>query len=167
MGWISIAKDGTTLREEDGIPRPVAAGEEGSLAVIAQEDYGRRVAIDLINGIIAIGYESLGIQNGTVELRGQPLLIWICDETNIVQDMRHLEQRLDPMDDVNGEPSFVRTDILTSLTWRPIWFSRNTVPGGGAPVKVIGGQTTLPTLQGGGNVKKLISIFDDGRLGID
>lgn len=164
MGWISITKTGETAREEDNVARPVAAGEEGKLAAIAQEDYGHKVAVDLINGIIAIGYDEISVQNGTVELHNPGALIWICDETNIVSEMRHLEQKMEPMNDINGNPSFVRTDYLTSLTWRPIWFTRNT---NGIQTKVIGAQTTLPIVQGGGNVKKLISIFSDGRLGID
>ena len=53
MGWKAFTKDGEYLSEETH-GRPVQAGEEGSLAVIAQEDYGHKVSIDLINGVIAL-----------------------------------------------------------------------------------------------------------------
>jgi len=173
MGWIAITKDYEILREDEGIHgRPVAAGEEGNLLVIAQEDFGHNVAVDLVNGIIAIDYKSLGVQNNTIELDGGVLRFLICDETNIVGQFRHLEQKLEYLRDDNGRRIIgedgrfqqVRTDILHPLIWRPIWFTRLT---NGVPTKVIGAQVTLPRDQGGKNVKKMVSLFVDGQIGID
>lgn len=170
MGWIAITKDGETLREETH-GRPVLAGEEGKLLVIAQEDYGHSVAVDLINGIIALDYKSLGLQNNTVELDSPQSMLWICDETTIVGELAEYDYRMDDFIDESGNKIItsdgtffqVKTDILTPLIWRPIWFSRVT---NGVPTKVIGAQTTLPVEQGGGNVKKMVSLFVDGRIGI-
>ncbi len=155
MGWISISKDGEILREETH-GRPVAAGDEGKLAVIAQEDYGHKVAIDLHNGIIAIDYEELGWQNGTIELTNPKVFLFICEDTNIGSDLFILE-KTEP--DKDGWYS----DVVTPLTWRPIWFTRTTA---GVPTKVIGAQTTLPPEFGGKNVKAQIMLFADGRIGI-
>lgn len=172
MGWRAITKEGEELREETH-GRPVQAGEEGKLLVIAQEDYLHSIAVDLVNGVIAIDYDGLQVQNGTVEISNPKVFLHICDETNLVGEFRHLERKFEFARDEDGkkvlhEGKFVkvRTDYLTPLTWRPIWFSRNisTIP---APIKCIGAQVTLPKEQGGHNVKKLISIFPDGRLGID
>lgn len=178
MGWISINRDGEILREETH-GRPVQAGEEGKLLVIAQEDFGHKVAVDLNNGVIAIDYDSLGIQNGTVEIANPKLMFWICEETTIVGELAHYKAELVPQKDEKGKlvyerdsegkkiynkPVMVRNDILTPLTWRPIWFTRNT---NGIPTKIIGAQTTLPEMQGSKNVKKLVSLFADGRIGID
>ncbi len=176
MGWIAITKDGDLFQEGDPNPerggRPVAKGDEGSLAVIAQEDFGHKIAVDLYNGVIAIDYDSLGFQNGTVELSSPKTMIWICDETNIVGELAHHEELMTPYIDEDGrkrigedgEYVMVRSDILTPLTWRPIWFTRMTM---GIPTKVIGAQTTLPADYGGKNIKKMVSIFADGRLGVD
>jgi hypothetical protein len=170
MGWIAYTRGGEILREETH-GRPVKDGEDGKLLVIAQEDYGHNIAVDLVNGIIAIDYEHLGFQNGTLELAGDKVRLWICEETNISAEMMHLEQKEEFLKDEFGRMTLqdgkfvkVRTDYLTPLTWRPIWFSRVT---NGIPTKVIGAQTTLPKEMGGRNVKKLLSIFPDGRLGID
>lgn len=173
MGWRAIDKQGNeTFEDRDG--RPVQLGEEGNLLVITQEEYHRRVAIDLVNGIIHIDYDSVGVQNGQVEIAGSKISLWICDETNIAGDMYHVEHRLRDHRDEDGkrvlyEGRFVqvRDDILTPLTWRPIWFTRNTVPSDQGPTKVVGAQTTLPKTQGGKNVKKMVSLFPDGRIGID
>lgn len=178
MGWRAIYKNGKEKNEsdtnEDGTQkwgRPVEDGEKGQLAVIAQEDFGRSIAIDLINGIVALDYEHLGVQNGTVELGGDKFRFWICDETNIVGDLAHVKTSFPYAKDEDGKMIMgedgrfvrVRFDKLIPLEWRPIWFTRMT---NGVPTKVIGAQTTLPREQGGGNVKKMLSIFTDGRIGI-
>lgn len=156
MGWKSISKDGVELNEETH-GRPVAAGEEGSLIAIAQEDFGHKVAIDLLSGVIAIDYETLGIQNGTIELSGPNMkLLYICEDTNIGSDLFALTKT---KPDKDGWYS----DIVTPLTWRPIWFTRTTA---GVPAKIIGAQTTLPPEFGGKNVKKQVILFADGRIGI-
>lgn len=171
MGWRAITKDGEELREETH-GRPVQAGEEGNLLVIAQEDFGHSIAVDLSNGVIAIDYESLSVQNGTIELANDKFRFWICEETNIIGEFSELEQRLEYLRDDDGRKILgedgryqrVRTDILHPLVWRPIWFTRWT---NGVPTKVIGAQITLPKQQGGKNVKKIVSLFADGRIGID
>jgi hypothetical protein len=171
MGWKAVTIEGEILSEDMPIGRPIALVEEGTIRVIMQEDFGHKVAVDLINGIIAIDYEDFSVQNKVVELHNTKLQFWICEETTIVAELRHLERRHDPVLDENGvqklrdgNPWFEQTDYLTSLTWRPIWFTRWT---NGSPTKCIGAQTTLPELQGGRNVKKVISLFQDGRIGID
>jgi hypothetical protein len=171
MGWRAITRNFEELSEETH-GRPVQAGEEGSLLVIAQEDFGRSVAVDLVNGLIAIDYERLGIQNETVELVNDKFRFLICEETNIAGEFMHLEQKVDFLHDEYGRRIIgpdgrfqkVRNDILTPLIWRPIWFTRWT---NGVPVKVIGAQTTLPESQGNKNVKKMVIIYPDGRIGID
>jgi len=177
MGWIALTKDGEMYREGDPNPerggRPVAKGEEGSLAIIAQEDFGHKVAVDLYNGVIALDYDDLRINEaGGAELSNPKTMLWICEETNIVGDLFFTEQQFVPYEDekgrryVNpgGDEVTVRNDILTPIIWRPIWFTRIT---SGVPTKVIGAQTTLPPEFGGKNVKKMVSIFADGRIGID
>lgn len=239
--WRAIYKDSLEfVKEEDGIPRPVQDGQDGKLCVVAEQlDNGHSVAVDLTNGVIAIDYDHLAIQNGTIELSAK-LIFSICQETSVVGEFRHLEQIYEPwyncfktkfiswykcthtkMDTENGngeiecdngapEPGVcaegheriegtrevacdsgstkknqlcarghnrlpqmnpdgkqaqVRTDILHELEWRPIWFNRHSLPGG--VTHVIGAQVTLPALQGGKNLKKLVSLFEDGRIGID
>lgn len=191
MGWRAIYKDLRFVKEEDGIPRPVKDGQEDQLCVIAEESYGHSVAVDLVNGIIAVDYDHLAVQNGTIEVTAKALL-WICEETNLVAEFSDLKQELEPWyrcpedDDPgssnkdetcangharqavlheDGTPVHVRTDILIPLVWRPIWFIRHTLPGGDC--KVIGAQVTLPESQGSRNIKKLVTIFEDGRIGID
>jgi len=135
----------------------VQAGEEGNLKFILQEDFNQKVAVDLINGVIIVGYDDWGIQNGTVELQNPRTVFYICDETNIAGGLFNME---------TSEPDkdgWVINNI-TPLVWRPIWFTRVTA---GQPTKVIGAQTTLPKEFGGKNVKKMISIFESGSLGID
>lgn len=179
MGWRAFYKDGTEKNEsdtnEDGTQkwgRPVEDGEQGNLACIAQEDFGRSVAIDLINGIVALDYNYLGVQNGTVELSDPKLMFWICDETNIVGELAHIQTSFPYAKDEYGKMIMgddgrfvkVRFDKIIPLTWRPIWFTRYT---NGVPCKIVGAQTTLPKEQGGKNTKKIITIFSDGRIGID
>lgn len=171
MGWRAFTKDGIILNEEEH-GRPVQAGEEGNLLAISQEDYGRTVAVDLVNGVIAIDYQRIGIQNSQLEIENPKFIFWICEETNIIGEFRHLRQEIvwardengKRLRDANGNGYQVRNDILTPLLWRPIWFTRFTM---GQPTKVIGAQTTTPELQGSRNVKKMVSIFIDGRIGID
>lgn len=177
MGWRAIYKDGHEIAEdtpdEEGVihGRPVQAGEEGQLLIIAQEDYGRSVAVDLVNGIIAIDYEQLNMQNGSVELHNPKFVFWICDETNIVGDLRHVKATFPYARDEDGKRILhegkyvrVRNDEHIPLTWRPIWFTRLT---NGVPTKVIGAQTTQPKEMNNKNAKKMVSIFVDGRIGID
>lgn len=171
MGWKSLDKQGNWL-SEDQHGRPVQAGEEGNLLLIVQEDYGHKVVVDLVNGVIILDPNEIPtIQNGTLEISsGIPL--WVCDDTNFVGEMRHLSHKFDlkrdeagrKMRDENGKLVQVRTDILTPLVFRPIWFTRHYAAY--PDVKVIGLQTTLPELVGGGNYKKMVMLFPDGRLGI-
>lgn len=172
MGWIAVTKTGEILKEEDGIGRPVDAGNNDELLMVAQEDFGHKVAIDLKNGTVILEYDTLIVENGGIQIANPKVVFYICEETNIVGDYKHLQQELiDHRDDqgrkvlgADGKYIKVRNDILTDLQWRPIWFTRVI---GGVPTKIIGAQTTTPELQGTKNVKKLISIFQDGRLGID
>lgn len=171
MGWRAINRNLDETREETH-GRPVQAGEEGNLLLIAQEDFGHNIAIDLINGVIFIDYEYLQIQNDTIEIANDKARILICDETNIVGELMNLRQELVYFKDEQGRRvitpegrfQMVRNDILTPLIWRPIWFTRWT---NGDPVKVIGAQTTLPPLQGSKNVKKMVMLYPDGRIGVD
>lgn len=176
MGWVAIFKDGTLLREEDGKARPVDAGNNGELVVIAQEDFGRKIAVDLLNGVIAFDYKSLGIQNGTIELDQPGFIFAICEETNVVGEYKHLKQEFVWDRDEegkrileNGKYKKVRNDILTDLVWRPIWFTRTTSNGitADVSVKIVGAQTTTPKGQGERNIKKLITLFPGGSIGID
>lgn len=174
MGWIAVTKENELLREEDNIGRPMELGNNGGLKCIAQEDFGHSVAVDLINGVIAIDYDSpLTIQNDTVELANVKTFLWIADDVNIVGEYRHLSQQFffakndkgtRYLRDGEGKKIRLRNDVLTPLTWRPIWFTRWT---NGIPVKIIGAQTTTPEMQGATNVKKMVSLYPDGRLGID
>lgn len=204
MGWRAVTKDNLFLREEDGITpdnpgggRPMEAGESGTLKCIAEESFGHAVAVDLINGVIAIDYKSpLRVQNGTIELDSPSFLFWILEgETNIVGEYKHrssifepwfkcAEPHLTAMADegstnkdepcsegheripllhADGTPIVVKTDYETPITWRPIWFTRMT---NGVPTKVIGAQTTTPDSYGARNVKMMVSLFVDGRVGI-
>lgn len=155
MGWLAIDKDNKIYREEtDG--RPVQLGNRGGLKLIAQEDFGHTVAVDLLNGVIAIDYENLTIQNGSIELHNPKTVLWVCDETNIVGELFHL---------IAGEPDAEGwfPQEIKPLKFRPIWFTRWT---NGVPTKVIGVQVTLPKVHGRKNVKKMVSIFANGRLGV-
>jgi hypothetical protein len=154
----------------------VAQGEEGNLLFIEQEDYGHRVGIDLSRGIILIDYdEPTTYQNGTLEVHGTPKsVLWMTDETSVVGEMAHIEvakelkrdEKGRKVHDDNGKLVEININKYVPMSFRPIWFSRHisTLP---APVKVVGLQTTLPELQGGSNKKKMVSIYPDGRLGID
>lgn len=156
MGWIAVTKDQQILREgEHG--RPVDAGNEGNLLFIMQEDYGHKIAIDLVNGVIIAEYEDWGIQNGTVELSNPKAVFYVCDETNIGAELFHIKST-----EPDGDGWF--TNEYIPLTWRPIWFTRVT---NGDPTKVIGVQTTLPEANGGKNLKKMVSLFSTGAVGID
>jgi hypothetical protein len=155
MGWIAYFKDGRVLTEEkDG--RPVQAGEEGELLAIAQEDFHHRVCIDLVHGIIFLDYDSIGQQNGTLEITGWNTMLYICDDTNVVGELFHVDK---------GEPDAEGwySQEVRPLVWRPIWFTRYT---NNVPAKIIGAQTTLPDVYGGHNVKKMVTLFSDGRMGI-
>lgn len=171
MGWRAIYKDGTELREETH-GRPVQDGEEGKLLVIAQEDFGHNIAVDLINGVLAIDYESLDFLDGQIQLTNTKSYLCINDETNIVGDLYFVDQEFVDLRDEEGRKVIgadgrfvkVRNDHLRPLIWRPIWFTRYT---NGLPAKVIGAQTTTPPEFGNKNVKKMVCIYPDGRLGID
>jgi hypothetical protein len=175
MGWRAITKAGEILLEETH-GRPVADGQKGKLAVIAQEDYGHSVAVDLLNGIIAIDYEHLAVQNGTVELTNPKTFLWICHDTVVAGELQHITPTLEPfmeeqedgtkvqrIDNETKELVFTRTDVTKPIMWRPIWFTRwiNFIP-----TKIIGAQATLPKAYGGKNVKKMVMLFPDGRIGI-
>lgn len=163
-GWFAITKDDKLLREVDGITednpgggRPVELGNDGGLKICGVVGYGHSVAVDLINGQIALGFDTLGIQNGTVEIN--PSFVFsICEETNIVGEYKH---RKTTKPKKNGDYLITYEDLV----FRPIWFNRNisTLPG---PVIVIGAQTTTPREQGKRNIKKIVSLFPDGRIGI-
>ena len=155
MGWIAYHKDGLiTSEDKDG--RPVQAGEEGNLLAIIQEDFNHRVFVDLVNGVIIVDCDEITVQNGTFEIRNPRVVLYICDETNIVGELFDLQK---------GEPDengwFEQTII--PIKWRPIWFTRVT---NGVPAKIIGAQATLPEAYGGHNVKKYIILFENGRVGI-
>ena len=156
MGWISYHKDGTVLNEgEHG--RPVQAGEEGQLSFIVQEDFGHKVAVDLLNGVILIDYDEVDAQGGNIAVSNPKVVLYVCDETNIIADLFGVHKSRP-----NKEGWFKQTTI--PFKWRPIWFTRMT---NGVPTKVIGVQTTLGTPYKRKNIKKLVSLFSDGRLGID
>lgn len=101
-------------------------------------------------------YETLGYQNGTVEISGVKEYIFICDDTNIGSDLFHLDKS-----EPDEQGWFSQT--TRPLAWRPIWFTRTT---NGVPAKVIGAQTTLPEEFGGRNLKAQITLYADGRLGL-
>jgi len=121
------------------------------------EEFGHKIAVDLTQGALIIDYENLSIQNGTTEIHNPKLVIYICDETNRLFDFLH-EDKTEPDADGNYFVNF------RPLLWRPISFIRWT---NGQPCHVIGAQTTLPENYGGKNVKKMVSLFMDGSLGID
>lgn len=171
MGWTAYDKDGNFYQEGvDG--RPVQMGEEGNLLVIIQEDYGHKIVTDLKNGRILIDPEEVKIENGDVEIINPKLDFWVCEETNIVGEYKHLKQEFVTFHDAwgniriqDGKIVKVRNDILSDLVWRPIWFTRHTT--GVAPSKILGLQTTTPKIMGSRNIKKLVILFPDGRIGID
>lgn len=165
MGWIAITKENKILREEDGITednpgggRPVDLGNENKLLVIAAKEYGHSVAIDLVNGVIALDFEDLGVQNGTIELHNAKAIFTICEETNIVGEFKH---RKTTRPKKNGDYLITYEDMV----FRPIWFTRH-ISALPAPIIVIGAQTTTPSEQGKRNIKKIVSLYPDGRIGI-
>lgn len=170
MGWGAIYRTGSQIiREEDGVGRPVDDGNAGELAAIMQEDFGHKIAVDLVNGVVLLEYESVTVSNGSIEFVKPGVFLWICDETNIVGEYQHIDKVPMTNDQVvaagrpDGEAGWFINNY-TPLRWRPIWFTRYT---SGVPTKCIGAQTTTPEGYGTKNVKKMVSIFADGRLGID
>jgi len=133
-------------------------GNKGELSLIGHEAYGHKVAIDLNQGVILIDYEDLTIQNGTTEIHSPKTVMYICDETN------RLFATLDvkPISEPDADGNYLNS--IEPLKWRPISFNRWTM---GDLTFVVGAQTTLPENYGGKNVKKLISLFSDGSIGID
>lgn len=177
MGWKSVNKNGEIRYEDHADPelggRPVQQGEEGNLLAIIQEDYGHLVVIDLMEGFIAIDPSGWEYQNGRVYIHDAKTILWVCDDTNIVGEMAHVAHTFElkrdeqgrKVHDEKGKLVETKTDVLTPLTFRPIWFSRHisTLP---APIKVVGLQTTLPELQGGANLQMKVMLYSDGRIGI-
>jgi hypothetical protein len=165
MGWLAITRKNEIIREGDGITesnpgggRPVDAGNNNELIVVGAEEYGHKVAIDLVNGVVALDFDSIGVQNGTIELTNARFIFSICEETNIVGEFKH--RRTSKPDKAGNY-----TIDYEPLIFRPIWFNRmiSTLPG---PVIVIGAQVTTPKEQGRRNIKKMVSLFPDGRVGI-
>lgn len=158
MGWTAYHKDGTITNElEHG--RPVQAGEDGELAAIVQEDFGHKIFVDLEAGVIVVDYENLDVQGGNIGVNNPRTILYVCDETNIVGELLVVKRR-------RGRPTkegVIKQDIKT-FKWRPIWFTRHTNE---HVSKVIGLQTTLEAPFGKRNVKKMITLFEDGRIGID
>lgn len=157
------------VREEDGpekwnqlVPglngRPVELGNNGGLRVAGATEYGHTVAVDLRDGILFIDPDNIEIQNDTVSLAGSKAIFYMCEETNILGEFKH---RKTTKPDKQGN-YFATYD---PMIFRPIWFNRiiSTLP---APVIVIGAQTTTPSDQGKRNIKKMVSLFPDGRVGI-
>lgn len=157
MGWISYHKDGTILSEGANDGRPVKEGEEGNLKVIVQEDYGHKVAVDLLSGLIVIDYDALDIQGGNMGIQNPRTILFVCDETVIVGELFKVRKT---KPDKEGWFDHIRIPLV----WRPIWFTRNI--SGVPPVKVIGLQTTLGVPYKRKNIKKMVSLFPDGRIGI-
>lgn len=163
-GWVAVSRDGRFFSENnpDGTPsgqgRPVQMGIDNELKVVGTSGYGHSVAVDLDNGIIALDWTMLGVQNGSVEIEGARSFLWICDETNILGEYK---ERIATKPDKQGNYTVDYKDLI----WRPIWFNRviSTMPG---PVLVIGAQVTLPPDYGGKNMQKIVSLFPDGRVGI-
>jgi len=110
----------------------------------------------LLNGVVIIGYDAWNIQNGTVEIQNPRTVLYLCEETNVVGELMNIEPS-----EADAKGDYVNTFI--PLQFRPIWFTRVTA---GVPAKIIGLQTTTPEEYGGRNVKMLISLFSDGRMGI-
>lgn len=156
MGWTAYYKDGRVLNESEH-GRPVQDGEEGLLKVIVQEDFGHKVALDLEQGVILIDYDELDVQGGNIGFTNIKSILYVCDETNIVGELFKLKKTRP-----NKEGWFKQT--IEPFVWRPIWFTRYT---NNSPTKVIGMQTTLGTPYKRKNIKKLVSLFEDGRIGID
>lgn len=156
MGWIAYHKDGSVTNEtEHG--RPVQAGEEGELRMIVQEDYGHKVAVDLTNGVIVLDYDAIDAQGGNIAVSNPRTILYVCDETVIAGELFKVHKTKP-----NKEGWYQQKQI--PLVWRPIWFTRHI---NADQVKVVGLQTTLGIPYKRKNVKKLVSLFSDGRIGID
>lgn len=164
MGWIAITRDYKILREEEGITednpgggRPVQLGIDNELLIVGAQAYGNSVAVDLVNGQVAIGWDTIGVQNGTIEINPK-FVFSLCEETNILGEYQHTKKT---------KPDKAGNYFIDyqPMIFRPIWFNRviSTLP---APVVVIGAQVTTPKEQGRKNIKKMVSLFPDGRLGI-
>lgn len=178
MGWIALYHDGTIKREEanESSGRPMQDGFDGKIRAIAQIDYNNSVAIDLRDGIIYFGFETMEMENGSIKFDRIIGVLHICEETTIVGDLVDLHSVLEPQFNEDGTPKLnshdgtqvqFRTDYTQKLDWRPIWFTRVSISEQSSMVKVIGCQTTTPENFGGRNIKKLVSLFEDGRVGID
>lgn len=163
MGWIAYTRDGQKLQEDvDG--RPVQAGDEGKLLLITQEDFGHKVAVDLISGVILIDYESLEPSGEGFNIESPKTVLWICDETTIVGELLDRETTFEERTEEDGSIQGYDTYVYKPLIWRPIWFTRVI---GGIPTKIVGAQTTTPEeMFGAKNVKKMVMLFADGRIGI-
>lgn len=138
--------------------RPVDLGNNGGLRLAGGSEYGHTVAVDLRDGILFLDPDNLEIQNGTVSLVNAKAILYMCEETNILGEFKHMKTtKPDKLGYYNIE--------YFPILFRPIWFNRHisTLPG---PVIVIGAQTTTPSHQGKRNIKKMISLFPDGRVGI-
>jgi hypothetical protein len=158
MGWLALSRDLEWFQEEKH-GRPMKEGKTGKLRLIAQQDYGHTVAVDLDRGVILVDYTYLGMQNDTVEIQDPKLVFYICQETARVGEYFHIESTKP-----DEEGNYFNT--FKPLLWRPIWFTRH-ISTLSQPIKCIGAQTTLPKEYGRKNVKKLISLFPDGSIGID
>lgn len=163
-GWFAITKELKILQENDGITednpgggRPVDLGNEGGLLLAGYRGYGHSVAVDLINGILFLDYDFIKLQNNSLEINARTVL-YMCEETNILGEYKH---RKTTKPRKNGD-YFITYD---PMIFRPIWFNRHisTLPG---PVYVMGAQTTTPSSEGKRNIKKMVSLYPDGRVGI-
>lgn len=175
MGWKSISKTNEVRYEGHENPelggRPVDQGEEGKLAAIIQEDFGHKIVVDLINGLIFIDPEDYAVQNGTVAIGGAKTMLVACDDSNRMYEYRHNNPTFDlkrdekgrKVHDDDGKLVTVKTDNLTPLIFRPVWFTRFT---NGVPTKAIGLQTTTPEEMGAKNVKLILFLYADGQIGI-
>jgi len=160
MGWIAFHEDGTVLQEGSNDGRPVAAGEEGKLKFIIQEDYGHTVGIDLRNGVILIDFDGIDTQGGEIAVANPKTILYIADETSIVGELTKVKKTRPNKEgnfDYKHEP----------FKWRPIWFSRVFGYASETPIKVVGLQTTLGAPYKRKNVKKMVSLLPDGRIAID
>lgn len=169
MGWFAVTKDKVYVREDEGLDawrekvpglegRPVDLGNNGGLLIAGEEEYGHKVAVDLVKGIIVIDFDSLDIQGGNIAVDNPRAILYMCEETNILGEFQHRK---------TTKPDKQGNYLITydPMIFRPIWFRRHisTLPG---PVVVMGAQTTTPSDQGKRNVKKMVSLFPDGRVGI-
>lgn len=168
MGWKCFYRDTLEMKEEGQMNpegRPMKDGQAGKLLCIAQEDYHHKIAVDLDRGLFIIDYDEIFVNDDKIlEVKGAKAYINICEETSIVGDLQDL---------IQGQPDEEGwfEQHFEPLKWRPIWFYRHIiVPSGEIIVPCIGAQTTLPALYSTTkrrkNIKKYISLFPDGRMGI-